>query len=113
MEFSEQQLEEALNRKLIPLRMHGGIIRWILIGQMPGSFLSAIIKNDLRDSIGYADDENITRLSAYIQFFYHHAPTGCWGSKEKVLQWEQDGGLRKVKSVPLRLVDGDVYDDGE
>jgi hypothetical protein len=113
MEFSEEKLEKALQLKRIPERMHTGIIKWILVGQMPGHFLSAVIKNDLRECIEKADDENMLLLSAYIQFFYNHSPTGCWGSKDKVLQWEQVGGLRKVKSVPLRLVDGDIFDDGE
>jgi hypothetical protein len=111
MDFSEQQLEDALKRKLIPERMHPGIIKWILIGQMPGHFLSAVIKNDLRDAIGRADDENITRLGAYIQFFYNHAPIGCWGSVEKVKIWEEDGGLRKVNRNLQPIIE--EYDDGE
>jgi hypothetical protein len=111
MDFSEQQLEEALQRKKIPERMQAGIIKWILIGQMPGHFLSAVIRNDLKEAIARADDENVIGLAAYIHFFYNHAPIGCWGSKEKVLQWEQNGGLRKVRCALQPIVEEN--DDGE
>jgi hypothetical protein len=111
VEFSEEKLEAALHVKRIPKRMHPGIIKWILIGQIPGQFLTAVIENDLREAIGKADDENIKILGAYIQFFYNHAPTGCWGSKEKVAQWKQDGGLRKVKCILQPIVE--EYDEGE
>jgi hypothetical protein len=112
MDFTEQQLRYNLDRFQIPIHMHNGIIRWILDGIRPGTFLCAIVENNLKESIMRADIDNITRLIAYVNFFYNAAPGGCWGSVDKVRQWENDGGLRKIKSTKS-LVSIEEDDDGE
>lgn len=71
----------------IPTRMAGGIQRWIDHGIMPGSFLRAVIENDLRNAIGNADAENLANLPAYVAYFYNEAPAACWGSVEKGGEW--------------------------
>lgn len=73
----------------IPDYMADGITNWIEHGIVPGSFLSAVIRNDLREAVGCADDTNIRNLPAYVGYFYNEAPSQCWGSFEKVEAWSR------------------------
>lgn len=71
----------------IPDRMMGGLKRYVEHGIEPGSFLMAVLRNDLHDAVGRADDENIRNLPAYVSYLYNEAPSPCWGSPEKVQAW--------------------------
>lgn len=71
----------------IPEYMHDGIVRYIKDRIKPGHFLTAVICNDLFDAVARADDQNVQALSGYVKFFYNYAPSGCWGSKEKMEAW--------------------------
>lgn len=71
----------------IPERMMGGIRRYVDHGIKPGSFLTAVICNDLVGAAGTADDENIQSLPAYANYFYNEVPGNVWGSKEKMDAW--------------------------
>jgi len=66
----------------IPERMHGGIIRYIVNRIPPGSFLTAIITNDLKRAITFADDENMWIIPVYIAFFYNKVPYSIHGNEE-------------------------------
>ena len=56
-----------------------GLERYIEGHIKPGGFLSAVLKNDLRGAINHADNENIQKLPAYIEFLYNEAPSLCCG----------------------------------
>jgi len=71
----------------IPERMMDGIRLYIDRGIEPGSFLTAIICNDLREAVGRADDENIGNIPAFVSYFYNEAPSPCWGSPERMDAW--------------------------
>lgn len=71
----------------IPERMMGGIARYIEQGIIPGSFLTAVICNDLADAVGRADEENMANLPAYVAYFDNEAPATCWGSRERMAAW--------------------------
>ena len=75
----------------IPERMMPGIERYVQDRVMPGSFLQAVISNDLRLACANADEENLRNLPAYIAYFYNETPSGCWGSQEKMFYWISGG----------------------
>lgn len=81
------------NWNLIPGHMHGGVRRWIENGIPPGSFLAAVLSNDLREACARADDVNRNRLHDIVSFFYSYAPNGCWGSPDRFQDWMKSGGL--------------------
>lgn len=74
-------------QRLIPERMHGGIIRWVCFGIRPGNFLSAVVDGDLFEAVGRADDENKEKLADYVAFFYNYAPSGCFRA-ERAKDWK-------------------------
>ncbi len=71
----------------IPDRMMGGIDRYVKEGLHPGNFLTAIIRNDLKEAFARADDENFHQIPAYVNYFYNEVPAACWGSKKKMDAW--------------------------
>jgi hypothetical protein len=72
---------------MIPERMMIGIRRYIDEHKRPGDFLQAIISNELKNAIWYADDENMDLLPHYVQYFYWKAPSECWGNKKAMEKW--------------------------
>ena len=94
MQVREKYIEEKLlnftcQGRYIPCRMWGGIIRWIVYGIFPGDFLTAVIRNDLREAVWQADDENIHLISTYVSFFYNEAPSLCSGNNRRVDEWHK------------------------
>ena len=75
----------------LPERMMGGIRRYVDQGIKPGNFLFAVICNDLKGAVGYADAENLANLPAFVSYFYNDAPSPCWGSPEKATAWMAPG----------------------
>ena len=84
----------------IPDRMMGGLIRYIENGIAPGDFLTAVICNDLNGAVGNADDENVRNLPAYIGYLYNEAPSACWGSLEKMLNWMDEFKDEEIDPTP-------------
>jgi hypothetical protein len=80
----------ALEKSNIPEHMQGGMERWIEHGVPPGSFLTAVLSNDLRGAFERTDSDNLPLIRDYLVFLYNYAPMGCWGSELAFRQWEKD-----------------------
>ena len=85
-DFSKQKMY-VFRGFYIPHRMMDGLQRYIENHVAPGDFLTAVIKNDLKEAVSRADDENLNNLPAYIGFLYNQAPGSCWGSEEIFKEW--------------------------
>ncbi len=91
MEASGYTFKHSPDREFyIPSRMMPGIKRYIEERILPGDFLRAVICNNLKEAVMYADGENISNLPAYASYFYSHTPIACWGSEEKMKAWIND-----------------------
>jgi hypothetical protein len=53
----------------------------------PGDFLTAVLCNDLRESIGRADQANLAAIHGIVSYVYSELPSGCWGSPERFRAW--------------------------
>lgn len=71
----------------IPEATAAGLSRYLDEHIRPGSFLSAVLCNDLRESLACADDENTASLQAIVAYLYNEAPQAAWGSPEKFTAW--------------------------
>jgi len=71
----------------IPERIMRGLRGYILDHQQVGSFLQAVIANDLKTSIMRADDESFKAIKAIIGLLYWEAPGNCWGSPDVYREW--------------------------
>ena len=74
-------------RHLIPPYMWGGMSRYMVNRIPPGSFLQALLSNDLMEAFARADEENSACIRQYCQFLYNYAPRGSYGSPENFRAW--------------------------
>lgn len=71
MQFMPSHTLEALNL-------------YLDLGIVPGSFLKAVLCNDLMEAYRCADDINIANMYAIVRHMYSNVPANAWGSMEKV-----------------------------
>ena len=76
-----------INYDRLPEHMRGTAKRYIEYGINPGSFLSAVICNDLFGAYCKADWINEKHMRDWIMFFYNDAPYQCFGSREAMDAW--------------------------
>lgn len=76
-----------LRYELLPAYLRGGMYRYIEFGVPPGSFLTAVLTNDLREACARADDNNRVRLWEIVRWLHNEAPAPCWGSPQKMSDW--------------------------
>tara|TARA_R110000737_G_scaffold246736_1_gene257023 strand:+ start:197 stop:442 length:246 start_codon:yes stop_codon:yes gene_type:complete len=63
-------------------------------GIPPGSFMTAVICNDLFGALGKADELNRAMIWQWCNFFYNEAPAKCWGNREKMDAWVRGHGTQ-------------------
>ncbi len=99
-EQARNVIDRVAMNQLIPPYMHRSLVRYILIGEFPGSFLSAVLDGDLFAVLAYADDTNIKILHQYGNFLHNHAPRACFGTPDSVSQWGKRGGQLGEEPTP-------------
>ncbi len=82
-----------INYNRLPEHMRDGFRLYIEHGIPGGSFMNAVLSNDLIGAFGRADDINRDRLFDTCCFLRNEAPAGCYGSPDRVREWIRDGGL--------------------
>ena len=73
--------------QILPENLRGGMTRYLQHGIEPGSFLRAVLENDLLNAFGRADNENKRNLEEIVRWIYNYAPADSWGSTAKVEAW--------------------------
>ena len=66
----------------IPAQTRDALVRYYEDGLMPGSFLTAVLCNDLMGAVGRADSTNRECLNDICAFVYNAMPANTWGSAE-------------------------------
>ena len=68
-----------------------GIDRYVNDHIPTGSFLEAVLCNNLKEAIGRADSENLRDIVEIVQYCHWEIPSVCWGSPKKVRAWLEEG----------------------
>jgi hypothetical protein len=76
----------------VPEHCIEGLVEFVAAGRPTGSFLEAVISNDLFDALGRADHVNRTRIFEIASWLFNHAPRASYGSREAYQQWIARGG---------------------
>lgn len=71
----------------VPIGLHDGLIDYVVHHTETGSFLDAVLANDLKEACGRADVYNRFALFQIVDWLYNHADSNCWGSRRKVDDW--------------------------
>jgi len=86
------ELSSLIQRPLRPM-----VVRYILLGVKPdgylGSYIQAVIRNDLLDAVHTVDDPNLYHMPEHAAFFRKYAPPECSGNKEAFETWIERNGL--------------------
>ena len=66
------------------------LIDWILERRLPQDFIVTILRNNLSDALRQAKNwHGVHSLVQIEEFLYNWAPSGCWGSYERVNLWKK------------------------
>lgn len=71
----------------IPEVTMGALERYVLQGIPTGSFLEAVLSNDLFDAMARADACNMEALPAIVGYIAQRFPRGCYGTRETYVAW--------------------------
>ena len=78
-------------------------------GYEPGSFLRAVICNDLVEAVSRADPWNQKNLFKIVIYMINNAPINSWGSFEVYKEWINKGpafqDYQKVRVVKILSTD--------
>jgi len=72
---------------MIPRDIQASLERYAANHVPTGSFLAAVLSNDLFDAVGRADDNNIVALPNIVKWIWSNLPRNCWGDRERVREW--------------------------
>jgi hypothetical protein len=82
-----EKIVGALPESGIPEHLREGLVCYFADGILPGSFLQAVLANDLTQAVGRADPTSLRALPELLACLVQHAPAIAWGSAEAVLSW--------------------------
>lgn len=82
-------LRLSLARSQVPEQNHSALINYVTLGIPAGSFLEAVLRNDLREACACADIDNQLRLWWTVEWIYSHVPSIAWGSLDNYVAWIQ------------------------
>ena len=83
---------------LIPEYMRGAMERYMEYGIDPGSFLMAVLSNNLMGAARQADGMNMYHLYEYCYWLANYAPFASYGSPENVKRWMEGRQKENLKS---------------
>ena len=71
----------------IPSYMTSALYRYVEHGIGPGSFLTAVLCNDLKQAVRCADIDNMGCLREWVEVMTWCVPVDCQGSPKIVDEW--------------------------
>lgn len=98
---------ELLVENAIPAALHGGLIRYFVDGIVPGSFLAAVLENDLTEAVLRANpEEHFLALPRLVSFLNSHTPANSHGSPLAVAAWSAARRLRRLEQLAASEASG-------
>lgn len=85
-----QHLRSRLEEHRVPEHLHLGLVEYITERRETGSFLKAVLENNLSEAVGRMAPFDGEGLRGLISFLHNHAPAPCWGSPADVKDWLDD-----------------------
>lgn len=71
----------------VPEHLRGGLVRYFSDGILPGSFLQAVLCNDLEQAVRRAAPGAVGALPSLVGVLNTCAPRASYGSRAAVLAW--------------------------
>lgn len=71
----------------VPQHLRSALVRYVNDHDTVGDFLTAVLENNLRGAMMFADIESRAGLYALVKWLFNEVPSTCWGSEEAVKVW--------------------------
>lgn len=71
----------------VPEHLRDGLVLYLVHQIQPGSFMLAVLSNDLKEAFSRADETSRAGMFELVKFLYNHAPFSAWGSPDRVQDW--------------------------
>ena len=88
---------DPIRYDLAPVNCQDTLRAYIEQGVHPGGFLTAFLCGDLFDAMARADDINQHQFYSLTGWLYNYAPSGCYGSPQKVAEWMKARRMEGVR----------------
>jgi hypothetical protein len=87
--MTADQIREMIHegRELVPAHLWPGLERYFVQRVEPGQFLVSLLTNDLRATVGRADEVSFVALPDLCKFLYNYAPARSHGSRDVMDAW--------------------------
>ena len=92
-----------------PVHILDSIDRFVRHRIAPGSFVTAVLSNDLAGAFRTADEDSLRGLADIVRYIHWEIPGNCHGSKSKVEKWLK--GQETEASPSLSAVNLQTRDD--
>jgi hypothetical protein len=79
--------------------MQAGTERYVQYGIAPGSFLCAVLSNNLTQAYLRADDVNTSYMRQWALWLRRECPRDAWGDPDKVTEWIEIGGQEGINTL--------------
>lgn len=86
-------MPKTINYDMLPEHMQEGARLYVEHGVEQGSFLTAVLSNDLVRACSRADETNLNCLVDWARWLYNEAPLESWGSPKAVKDWIKHRGF--------------------
>jgi len=67
--------------------IHEALGRYVRFRIPTGSFLHAVLSNDLMEAMAKADEDNKDDIHEICRYIHNNLPMLCYGSSKKVRKW--------------------------
>lgn len=82
-------MTSRFDKSLIPRHLQAALDRYVIEHIPTGSFLEAVLTNDLKGAIQNASDDSLDALPAIVAYVHNNTPHDCKGSREAYERWIQ------------------------
>jgi hypothetical protein len=79
----------------VPAHLRKGLRAYLVERRRPGQFLSALLRNDLADTVLRADDDSVAALRDLVLFLHNCAPGPSHGSEAVFEAWLAGAGAAR------------------
>ena len=80
----------GLARLQVPTHLQQGLMRYVYQHVATGSFLRAVLENDLAQAAMRGDPVGRYHMANIVDWLFEYAPSDCWGSPAAVTHWLGD-----------------------
>ncbi len=71
----------------IPAHLRPGLARYLVLGVAPGSFLTAVLRNDLAGAVFAASPQSLWAIPDVVRFLCRYVSVSAHGSPDAVADW--------------------------